>query len=143
MPKTKEGKIFYFLSKIMGQPRWKNSSFTVQVIFVVLKFSFFFRILSNFIVRNFLPKKQPRENFSILHQNHGLIPFENSNFALCLKKLFFISRGGLYFVIMLTNNIFPGILCQNITRKFSFQIFEKSLAIPFENIGNFFLQFLT
>ena len=54
------------------------------------------------------------------------------------KKAFFISRGGLFFVIMLTNNIFPGILCQNITRKFSFQIFEKSLAIPFENIGNFF-----
>ena len=120
MPKTKEGKIFYFLSKIIGQPRWKNSSLDN---FRCLEILLFFRILRNFIVRTFLPKKQPRENFSILHQNHGLIPFENSNFALCLKKLFFISRGGLFFVIMLTKNIFPGTLCQNITRKFSFQIF--------------------
>ena len=131
------------------QKSWANPVGKSQVLqlcldnFRCLEMLLFFRILSNFIVRNFLPKKQPRENFSILHQNHGLIPFENSNFALCLKKLFFISRGGLFFVIMLTNNIFPGILCQNITRKFSFQIFEKSLAIPFENIGNFFLQFLT
>ena len=30
IPKTKEGKIFYFLSKIIGQPRWKNSSFTIM-----------------------------------------------------------------------------------------------------------------
>ena len=52
------------------------------------------------------------------------------------KKAFFISRGGLFFVIMLTNNIFPGILCQNITRKFSFQIFEKSLAIPIFDLNH-------
>ena len=30
MPKTKEGRIFYFLSKIMGQPSWKKSSFTIM-----------------------------------------------------------------------------------------------------------------
>lgn len=52
------------------------------------------------------------------------------------KKAFFISRGGLFFVIMLTNNIFPGILCQNITRKFSFQICEKSLAIPIFDLNH-------
>lgn len=54
------------------------------------------------------------------------------------KKAFFISLGGLFFVIMLTNNIFPGILCQKLTRKFSFQILRKIFGDTLWKYWNFF-----
>lgn len=101
-------------------------------------YPFLFRILRNIIFRNFFAQKTTKIKFLNSAPKSWVNPIENSNFELCLKKLFFISPGGLFFIILLTNNIFPGILCQNITRKFFFQIFEKFLAIPFENIRIFF-----
>lgn len=142
MPETKE--FSTFCQKSWANPVGKIQVYNyVQIIFVVLKFSFFFRILSNFIVRNFLPKKQRRENLRNSAPKSWVNPFRKLKFCTMFKKAFFYQSRRAIFVIMLTNNIFSGKLCQNITGKFSFQIFEKSLAIPFENIGNFFLLFLT